>query len=1008
MSILHCAPAAPEKPLETVDVLHEEFKALGLQGQGELPELTESEARIIEAGHGPPLPSAAGLDGTGRADAIRKAKAFARYTKGVHALPGTGRSALCLSGGGIRSAAFSLGIVQALARRELLSPIDYLSTVSGGGYTGAWLTAWTHRAMTTQQPALGFADVEEQVGFRPRHAADERAPLQWLRQQQKFLSPRASFSSGDLWAPISIFVRDLLLNWLVFIPMLAAFLLVPRAAGFTVELWSHVSADQAPSLRSLVYGHLPRWFGPLPHDLPGSWLGWADTAGAALVTVGFGMAAFFRTNTRLSGRDSAFKAFVLIPVLTGSFLLVMAISGWIEGGRAAEVAKLPEWAVLVPMVLVASRLLVAAANLWLSLTSASGVQAARLWRDAGLLVAELLSLAVAGALTGAVIWVGLVWYKHLGDCVDARTLAAGGVPWLLMAYLAGQVLFAGLTSRLPHGTFDREWLARASGYYILAAVAWLLAAGTVLYGHEVVDATRGYLGSLAAASGTLTVAAGLSNFTKATTAAAAVKERLPVSMVTRLLCLVFCVTAAILLAHWTAQLIAMLPGGVNIEQPTISFLQAQAALLPTDLRDTPAGHAKAALIVSAAACAALLSVSVVAAWIVNVNEFSLHTLYANRLIRTFLGASNTPDITGRDAGRNGFDGFASADNLAMGELWRDAAGRLRREGPLPVVGVALNLVAGDNLAWQERKAAPFVVTPLHTGGDLVGYRDTRQVGGGLTLGMSMAISGAAASPNFGYHSSPLVSFVLMLFNVRLGWWLGNPNTPAKWRQRGPLFSLRLFCQEALGQTSATHPFVYLSDGGHFDNLGLYEMVRRRCRTIVVVDASADPECHLDDLGRTLRSISVDLGVTISFDPSIGFKKRSIPETAGVYCALGRIVYPEAEGSPGTLVFIKAGLYDDAPADVRAYAATNAKFPHDSTLNQWFTESQFESYRALGSHAISAICGEQARPMTLTGLVADVKRHVKTARKAGPGTAQTFAAPPFVGRQHVRRRDGVLP
>lgn len=138
---------------------------------------------------------------------------------------------------------------------------------------------------------------------------------------------------------------------------------------------------------------------------------------------------------------------------------------------------------------------------------------------------------VAGALTGTVIWAGLFWHQRLELWADARVLTAGGVRWLLMAYLAGQVLFAGLTSRLPHGIFDREWLSRASGYYILTAIVWLLAAGTVLYGHEILKGTTSYIAGSAAASGTLIVAAELSHFTKATTAAAVVKERLPVSMI---------------------------------------------------------------------------------------------------------------------------------------------------------------------------------------------------------------------------------------------------------------------------------------------------------------------------------------------------------------------------------------------------------------------------------------------------------------------------------------------
>src|SRR5207302_1870602 len=157
-------------------------------------------------------------------------------------------------------------------------------------------------------------------------------------------------------------------------------------------------------------------------------------------------------------------------------------------------------------------------------------------------------------------------------------------------------------------------------------------------------------------------------------------------------------------------------------------------------------------------------------------------------------------------------------------------------------------------AWQERMAAPFTFSPLHSGSGSNAFPqgafrpsyplpDRKPYGGrlGLTLGTAMAISGAAVSPSMGYNSSPGVSFLMTLFNVRLGWWLGNPRTGNElYWYTGPLMALRPLFMEMFGLTSETEPWVYLSDGGHFENLGLYEMVRRRCRMIVVSDAGCDP------------------------------------------------------------------------------------------------------------------------------------------------------------------------
>ena len=91
----------------------------------------------------------------------------------------------------------------------------------------------------------------------------------------------------------------------------------------------------------------------------------------------------------------------------------------------------------------------------------------------------------------------------------------------------------------------------------------------------------------------------------------------------------------------------------------------------------------------------------------------------------------------------------------------------------------------------------------------------------LRLGTALSISGAAASPNMGYHSSPAVTFLMTVFNARLGWWLGNP-AREKWCEPGPRSGFYLF-KELFGRTNANSKYIYLSDGGHFENLGVYEL-----------------------------------------------------------------------------------------------------------------------------------------------------------------------------------------
>ena len=242
----------------------------------------------------------------------------------------------------------------------------------------------------------------------------------------------------------------------------------------------------------------------------------------------------------------------------------------------------------------------------------------------------------------------------------------------------------------------------------------------------------------------------------------------------------------------------------------------------------------------------IAAIGLVAGRHVNVNRFSLHALYRNRIICAFLGASNVESKPVRDR----FTGFDNNDNLPFYQLWPISPVPPETDEttsswvPFHVVNMALNLVSGEHLAWQQRKAESFTVSPLHCGASELGYRPTEVYGDpkGITVGTAVAISGAAVSPNMGYHSSPPLALLMTLFNVRLGWWLGNPGVAGEstYKREGPATAQRALLNELFGATTDTREYVYLSDGGHFENLGLYEMVRRRCRRIVVSDAGCDP------------------------------------------------------------------------------------------------------------------------------------------------------------------------
>jgi hypothetical protein len=253
---------------------------------------------------------------------------------------------------------------------------------------------------------------------------------------------------------------------------------------------------------------------------------------------------------------------------------------------------------------------------------------------------------------------------------------------------------------------------------------------------------------------------------------------------------------------------------------------------------------------------------------------------------------------------------------------------------------------------------------LHVGSSELGYRRSSEYGSdggssasGLSLGSALAVSGAAASPAMGIYSSKARAFLLTLANARLGLWFGNPRDRATWRQSDPTLGVGPLVRELLGLASEVNPYVYLSDGGHFENLGLWSMVARRCGVIVVSDAGCDPEYTFADLSNAVRRIRIDLGIPIEFKNLD--MTRSGQGVSNPHGVMGTIRYSAVDGPgvrDGLLLYVKATLSGDEPVDVRNFAALDAAFPHDSTSQQFFDEERFESYRALGYHSIMSLAG----------------------------------------------------
>ncbi len=839
-------------------------------------------------------------------------------------------SALCISGGGIRSATFALGALQGLAGRRVLEQFDYLSTVSGGGYIGSWLTAWSNRVG-------GLANVIPQLrpGGEPA-APGAPDPIEHLRDYNNYLSPKIGLLSADTWTLAATVLRNLLLNWMVLIPLLMAGLLLPR-------LYLSVLALPELLFGDIVFAGAEPDYGAAELDAIGG-SGFVHYGLPLLAGVLFAT-ALFNTLRYLPGvgnedhTHADYLVKVLLPLVGSSLAYIAFDSLYYLGSAFTQQGSLPRQilATLVPSLLA-----------WIAALLAMR-DAARRRRLFGPLP---LAIVLMAAGTGTASWTTtnfLLWSPNPGSVTSWPEYVTLAPPAILLGHALGTVLFVGLSSRFLKDE-DREWMSRSVAGVLMVCAGWTLVCATVLIAPKWAIEWETWAAQAAAVVGAASAWAsafggnllarhaprGGAKPGKAWIVASVAIGAAPAAFIFAL-AVALSVATNILLA--SAQL---LPGAGGIA----AFQVAGVGGAPLPWTDHFAVLSRSSLALQAALLLALLATGWVMARYININMFSLHGMYRERLVRAYLGASNSK----RNA--NKFTGFAREDNLPMHAL----DPRFR---PLHVVNLTLNLVAANRLAWQQRKAQTFTVSPLHCGNYELGYRRSAHYGGtgGISLGTAMAISGAAASPSMGFRSSPATGFIMTLLNARLGAWLGNPGAAGArtWRHAGPRSAIRSLVKEAFGLTSNRNPYVYLSDGGHFENLGLYEMVLRRCRCIVVLDGGCDPGFAFDDLGNALRKIRIDLRIPITFGEA---SLRSLREHSR-RCAVASIGYSAVEpgAADGWLIYVKPMLRGNEPPDVDNYGRTHPDFPHQSTSDQWFDESQTESYRMLGLTTIEEICGD---------------------------------------------------
>jgi hypothetical protein len=391
-----------------------------------------------------------------------------RYYKRAHRIGDL--SALCLSGGGIRSAAFALGVIQGLVAKGILTKFDYLSTVSGGGYLGSFLTTWVQRE--------GFGSVLTELQGGPRLKGS--SPLQQLRRYSSYLAPRKGLLTGDALTVGSLYVRNLLLNWLIIIPLIT--LAVVLAKFFAFFAWI------SPSHPSVI----------------------APLAIISILCIGLATLDSLRQRPGWENVRSTRRKFQwneLAPMLLGGILASCGALKYLEQHFDAPSA----WNLILPLAVIG--VCIAFISWMIAFFIAppaplNEVSTRKTVHSDGLLaLGTLASFTASGAVLGA--WLGIAIYcmAQVADPnVRAFVLLCFGPPLLIIAQFISELLHVGFTSYMPWGDAEREWLARAAGYHSRAAASWAAVTLVVFGGSyltfELYNRGIGALSSVAS-SGTL-------------------------------------------------------------------------------------------------------------------------------------------------------------------------------------------------------------------------------------------------------------------------------------------------------------------------------------------------------------------------------------------------------------------------------------------------------------------------------------------------------------------------
>ncbi len=796
---------------------------------------------------------------------------------------------LALSGGGIRSASVSLGVLQALNHHGVLRNIDYLSTVSGGGYMGTSLTV----TMTKDDGRFAFGNPPRRRTDGPLAAEiSDTDEVGHIRNYSNYLFPAGA---RDVVTGIAIVLRGLAANLGLVLPILLLFA--------AVTIWSN--PDRSALEKTDVFG-----FSLYPTIS-------LKAFGISLIVALVGLALFF--------------AWAIVR----SFLAPRHLSEF-RG-------KLPFFASLYLIALAGVFFLEAQSFVIDGMFEIADVQGTGQSVFLGLTTSWIKTLA---AITAPIAAVVMFFRNQFGEILKAVTAKSSWSTQVAAALIKGAVWVAGLAVPLL------IWVAylylsywgiindRPKAVESAACPRGTISATVRIDGQEL--NYRGEVGRDRPADNAGSCAP-LGSGQK--------KEAIGPGTHT---------------PKWLLASADRFSKGTN-------YLVDILPWLPKERADYIKGRLTDRPMISLYVVLGLLLAAL--SWLLTPNANSLSRLYRDRLSKAFLFnpkkiAAGAPLIKRNEASLDQGRDFEPVDDMRVSQLSTTHA-------PYHLINAALNIQGSDYANRRGRNADFFLFSPRFVGSHATGYAPMEtfeHAAPDLDLATAMAISGAAASSNMGASSIRPLTPTLALLNVRLGYWLKNPrfySPSATLNPRGSKLrdwmSKFYLWSEITGRLYENADEVYLTDGGHVENLGIYELLRRHCKVIVAVDAEADLAMHFPSFITLQRYARIDLGIRIDlpWEPiaaatlaqmhgETGTPPPTPPASPtppkprrGPHVAVGTIDY--GGGEIGYLVYVKSSLTGDENDYVRDYARRYSKFPHEITLDQLFSEEQFEVYRALGFH-----------------------------------------------------------